>query len=102
MRLLPIALLALACSLAAHAQTPDTPAPVDKRIYQKVERIHIDDGGTKIDEVRVGGQNQSITVRPLDMPAYEMQPTDLARSRPADRRDGFGGGSQRVWNLLNF
>jgi len=36
------------------------------------------------------------------VPAYEMQPSDMARTRPADSRDGMAGRSQRVWNVLGF
>ena len=34
------------------------------RLNQRVERIRIEDGGSRVDEVRVGGQTQSITVQP--------------------------------------
>lgn len=78
--------------------------PADPRRNQKIERIVIEDGGARIDELRVGGQTQSITVRPkANVPEYEFQPTDLARSRPADNRDGLSSpSSQRVWNLFRF
>jgi hypothetical protein len=103
MRLLP--LLALTLLPAAFAQTPpDVPqAPLDPRKNQKIERIRVEDAGSRVDELRVGGETQSVTVQPRgDVPAYEMQPNDMARSRPADRREGFSGGSQRVWNVLSF
>ncbi len=71
---------------------------------QKIQRIRIEDAGSRIDELRVGGETQSVTVQPkLDMPAWEVQPTDGARSRPEakDRRGGESG-AQRVWNVLSF
>ena len=79
-------------------------APADPRRNQKIERIHIEDGGASIDELRVGGQTQSIIVQPkANLPQYEFQPTDLSRSRPADHRDGLSSpSSQRVWNLFRF
>ena len=54
--------------------------------------------------MRYGGQTQSITVQPkADVPEYEIQPTDLARSRPADHRDGMSSATgQRVWNVFKF
>lgn len=78
--------------------------PVNPRQNQKIERIRIEDSGARIDELRVGGQTQSITVQPKhNVPEYEFQPTDLSRSRPADHRDGLSSpSSQRVWNLLKF
>jgi len=36
------------------------------------------------------------------VPAYELQPSDLARSRPGDSRDGLADRKQRVWNLFGF
>jgi hypothetical protein len=98
--LLLIALL----PLASFAQAPLEREPAgEARKNQKIERIRVEDGGNVIDEVRVGGQTQSITVQPkADMPAYEIQPNDLARSRPADSREGLAARKQRVWNLFNF
>jgi hypothetical protein len=101
----PAAIFALLLAAApAWAQQPvSAPEPLDPRKNQKIERIRIEDAGSRVDELRVGGQTQSITVQPAgDMPAYEMQPSDLARTRPADRRDGMSSGTPRVWNLLNF
>ena len=78
--------------------------PADPRRNQKIERLRIEDGGARIDELRVGGQSQSIVVQPkANLPEYEFQPTDLSRSRPADNRDGLSSpSSQRVWNLFKF
>ena len=77
---------------------------LDPRKNQKIERIRVEDAGNRIDELRVGGQTQNVTVQPKngDMPAYELQPDDLARSRPADSREGLSGRKQRVWNVLSF
>ena len=100
----------LACT-ALSAQTVPAPAPpvqespqAEGRRNQRVERIHVEDGGAAIDEVRYGGQTQSITVQPkANVPEYESQPTDLSRSRPADHRDGMSNATgQRVWNVLKF
>ena len=105
MRALILFSVALACSaLQAQALPPDTPQPPDGRRDQKIERIRIEDNGARIDELRVGGQTQSITVQPkANVPAYEFQPTDLARSRPADNRDGQSSpSSARVWNFFKF
>ncbi|HEX2546580.1 MAG TPA: hypothetical protein VHL79_16985, partial [Ramlibacter sp.] len=76
---------------------------LDPRKNQKIERIQVEDSGNKIEEVRVGGQTQSVTVQPkANVPAYELQPTDLARTRPSDGRDGFAERKQRVWNVFGF
>jgi starvation-inducible outer membrane lipoprotein len=107
-RLLLIAPL-LACTALA-AQTVPAPPLVQEsqategRKNQKVQRIRVEDAGAVIDEVRYGGQTQSITVQPkANVPEYEIQPTDLARSRPADHRDGMSSATgQRVWNVFKF
>ena len=74
------------------------------RRNQKIERIRHEDAGSTIDEVRYGGQTQSITVQPkANVPEYEIAPTDLSRSRPADHRDGMGSATgQRLWNVFKF
>jgi hypothetical protein len=102
MRLLPMLLaVLLPLSALAQAQAPIAREPIgEPRKNQKVERIHVEDGGNTID---VGGQTQSVTVQPkANVPAYEMQPSDLARSRPAESRDGFADRKQRVWNVFGF
>jgi hypothetical protein len=97
-------LVAIAAPAASIAQEPLTREPLDGRRNQKIERIRIEDAGNRIDEVRVGGETQSITVQPkAGVPAYAIQPTDMARSRPQDNRDGLSGATgRRVWNVLDF
>ena len=90
-----------ACVLAQ--ATIEREANLEPRKNQKIERIRIEDKGNTIEELRVGGQTQNITVQPkAAVPAYEIQPSDLARSRPADSREGLAGRKQRVWNVLDF
>ncbi len=119
------ALLALACSAAlgaAQAQTAPATAPAaaaapgpdaaataqeDKnregRRNQKIERIHIDDGGAQVDELRYGGQTQSITVTPKGrMPAYEVKPTDSSRTPSQGQGDAGSGTGPTLWNVLKF
>ena len=99
--------LLLACT-ALFAQTANEPAQRQEREEgrknQRVEFIRIEDGGAIIDEVRYAGQTRSVIVQPkANMPQYELQPADMARSRPADNRDGLSSaGGQRVWNLFRF
>ena len=97
-------LIALLTPAVFAQQPPLTREPAgEPRKNQKIERMVTEDGGNRIDELRVGGQVQSVTVQPkAGAPAYEMQPSDLARSRPADSREGLAGRSQRVWNLFDF
>ncbi|CAN5251424.1 hypothetical protein BH10PSE18_BH10PSE18_05660 [soil metagenome] len=113
----PIArfLFALTCALpfaAAHAQTtpqataaqPDPrQAREDGRKNQKIENIHVEDGGASVDEKRYGGQTQSITVQPkANVPGYSVLPNDGGRERQGQSETGTGGNGPRVWNVMKF
>jgi len=95
---------------AVAAQTPPAAADLQQapqlegRKNQKVEKIRVEDEAVIIEEVRYAGQTQSVTVKPKsNLPQYEIQPTDMARSRPGDNRDGLSAATgKRVWNVLNF
>jgi hypothetical protein len=97
----------LACTALAAQPAPaaqDAPK-LEGRKNQKVELIRHEDDGAIIDEVRYAGQTQSIRVQPKagGLPEYEIQPTDMARSRPADHRDGMASATgRRVWNIFSF
>ena len=69
---------------------------------QRIEHIRVEDEGSRIDELRVGGQTQSITVQPKlgNMPEYEVQPSDGVRNRPRNGAETDTG--SRVWNLKKF
>lgn len=71
-------------------------------IEQKVERIRLQDQGSTIEEVRIGGQTRSITVQPgvTNLPEYEVQPSDGTRHRPRSGSDSTTG--PRVWNVMKF
>jgi hypothetical protein len=80
---------------AAAVVRASDPAIEPGRSNQTIERIRTEDGGSRIDELRVGGQTQSILVQPKgDMPAYEI--------KPADARGGPSQGGVRMWNFLRF
>ena len=101
---LPLAacLLTLCLPLGASAQAPASPAPDSQspaqvlpgRTNQTIERIRVEDKGSRIDELRVGGQTQSISVQPKnDMPAYEIRPADP---------HGSPSSGVRMWNFGKF
>ena len=103
------AFMLVALCTAASAQTAG-PAPeaakatTSERPQKAVERIRTEDAGSRIDEVRVGGETQSITVQPKtgsNVPAYEVKPSDSTKgSAPASTSGGTTG--SRVWNVLKF
>lgn len=115
--LIAFSLVLASAGLQAQNQSQNSPQPApavrealskaeqpDGHRNQRVELIRLEDGGSRIDEVRYAGQTQSITVQPkAGVPEYEIQPTDMARSRPADHRDGLSSATgQRVWNIFKF
>ena len=75
-----------AASPPAHPpQTAATPAP--DPIEKRIERLHFEDAGTQIDELRVGGETRDISVQPRGgMPVYQIQP----------------GSGERSWKILDF
>ena len=79
-------------------------APAERQTDRKIERIHIEDAGSRIDELRVGGETQSITVAPKGgMPAYEVIPATGNRGLATGERGGAGAsGGTRVWKVLGF
>ena len=105
LRLLIVAALAALPLAAAMAQTPaPAAAPQAKpaRPDKKIERIRTEDAGTRIDELRVGGETQQITVQPKTGGApYEVKPAEGARgTAPAATSNDTNG--SRVWNVLKF
>jgi hypothetical protein len=105
-----LAALAWACCApiaVVHAQTPPPDAQqgeaASPRQNQKMESIHVEDAGAKVDEVRYGGRTQSITVSPkANVPSYEVLPEDGRRSRQSQQESGATGNGPRVWNVLKF
>ncbi|MBZ0224358.1 MAG: hypothetical protein WA917_10260 [Comamonas sp.] len=62
---------------------------VERDHGQRIERIVVEDAGSRVDELRVGGETKSITVQPKvggDVPSYQVRPN----------------GGARVWNLGRF
>ena len=101
-----LTLTVLACG-AALAQAPapaPSPTPAKNPPEQRIEQIRTEDQGARIDELRVGGQTQSITVTPKasSLPGYEIQPTEGARTRPTQREGAESSSGPRVWNVLKF
>lgn len=86
-----------ALAQVAPVETPREPASPRDRI----ERITHEDSLTRIDEVRVGGQTQSIDVTPKNgAPAYQIQPDTPGSTDSSGKRTGNAGRSS--WRVLNF
>jgi hypothetical protein len=83
------------------ARTEAAPAP-SGRPDQAIKRIRTEDAGTRIDELRVGGETQQITVQPkTGGAAYEVKPAEGARGAAPSAGSNETNGS-RVWNVLKF
>ena len=113
MRAAPLFTLFLCClapGLAlAQAPAKATPASQSKpadpgagKTEQQIEKIRHEDAGSRIDELRVGGETKSITVKPKgDMPPYELG-TEGGNRNPATTAPDSGKGGSPGWNLFKF
>lgn len=70
------------------------------RTVRSVQR----DAGSTIEELRVGGQTQQISVQPAgSSPSYEVRPANNNTLRQTEnRRAGDGTNGARVWNIKQF
>lgn len=101
-----LALVVAGSAMAQTAAVPVTAAPTqsleqinpndDGRLPkdQLVEHLHTSDSQAILDETRVGGQSQGVTVTNKNRaPNYEVRPI---------RNDNKAANGQRVWNVLKF
>ena len=97
------ALLGSLCAVAQPAQGPGEP-PARLKGDQRIERITVEDSGSRIEELRYGSQTERVHVQPKwpELPAYEVLSNDGAQGRPGAPRDTGGALGERVWNVLNF
>jgi len=91
--ILPLFLAGLSlCQAQTTAPNPSSaggtrPEAQSAGVEKRTERIQIEDAGSRIEELRVGGETRSITVQPKgDMPSYQVQP----------------GSGQRSWTIAIF
>ena len=100
---LPLFLVCLACGLAQAQTAAPEATPTDKpgRTEQRVEQIRHEDAGSRIDELRVGGETKAITVKPKgDAPAYDVAPESTNRNPASAERDRSGGSGG--WKIKSF
>ena len=84
---------ALLTTVLLAAAPAAAPQPGVKESGQRVEHLRVEDGGSRIDEVRVGGQTRSISVQPkvTQLPAYDVRPARQGQQQ-----------GDRVWKIGNF
>ncbi|MEW6694729.1 hypothetical protein Tther_01764 [Tepidimonas thermarum] len=94
---LALAALWLAATSATAAAPTDAAPATPSAPEPKVERLLHQDGHTRIEELRIGGQTRTIDVRTRSgVPGYEVRPIDPGVS---DDRSGAG---VRRWRVLAF
>jgi hypothetical protein len=94
-----------AAAAASGALLIDEIVPEKSRFPEPaIQRTVIEDRGTRIDELRVRGQLQKVTVSPKGgAPGYEVLTTDdgqSAATAASGRSPGSAG--KRVWKVLGF
>ncbi len=111
LRARPLALaIALAAAPCAWAQTASTAVPAEAAPAEsapaakseRIERITHEDGLSRIDELRVGGQTRSIEVQPKNgAPSYEIAPAPGGADLSDSTTKGGSTGKSR-WRVFNF
>jgi len=98
------AALVLACAMCPAVQAQEAGAPKDPAtgIEPKVQLTVIEDDATRIEELKVRGQTQRITVQPKGMKAYEILPADQGRDMSDSAGSQRGAAGKRVWRILTF
>ena len=100
---------ALAPASAVAATPPSTSTTTIEEIEvgragePNVKRTVIDDGRARIEELRVRGQLQKVTVAPKGgAPGYEILLGDGTHTMGDDPGTSRGSAGKRVWNVLRF
>lgn len=96
---LVIAFAVVAAGLGSAARAQEARLPPEPN----VQRTVVQDDAVRIEELKVRGQTQRVTVKPRHAAAYEIVPPAGGRD-PSQNRAGQqpGAGGQRVWHLLSF
>lgn len=102
----PTALTLLLLAGAASAQTPaaaPTPAESPKSVEQRSERLVHMDSGSRVEELRVGGETRSIDVQTRGaLPGYQVTPQTGNQAPDAGLGSRAGGAGRSSWRVLNF
>ncbi len=102
----PIAPFLLVLAGAASAQTPaaaPTKPEPPKSVEQRTERIVHMDGGSRVEELRVGGETRRIDVETRGVvPGYQVAPQTGNQAPDAGLGSRAGGAGRSSWRLLNF
>lgn len=92
---------ALAC-LPPVAIAQSEPASATEPVEPKVQHTVIEDDAIRIEELKVRGQTQRMTVTPKGMKGYEILPADNGRDMADGAGSQRGAAGKRVWRILTF
>lgn len=96
---LPVLAAALACASCAPALAQEA----SRDNEPKVQLTVIEDDAARIEELKVRGQTQRITVQPKGgMKAYEIIPADQGRDMSDSAGSQRGAAGKRVWRVFTF
>jgi hypothetical protein len=99
-----IALAALAACLPVVAQEARPAAAPAGSAEPRVQRIVLEDEGSRIEELRIRGATQRIVVTPKvgTTRSYEIITGDGSRDLGDGANTSRGAAGKRVWNVLSF
>jgi len=88
--------------IAIAARTALALPAADPAPEAQVKQSVIEDDNTRIEELRVRGQTQKITIKPKNAPEYEILMGDGSRELSPGPGSTRAAAGQRVWRLLDF
>ncbi len=94
--------LLLVIAIAARTALAVPAAPPPPAPEAQVKQTVIEDDNARIEELRVRGQTQKITVKPKNAPEYEIIMGDGSRELSPGPGSTRAAAGQRVWRLLDF
>ena len=99
------ALTVLLCIVCRPVAANEAGEPAASRTPEpKVQHIVLEDEGARIEELRVRGQTQRITVAPKGAitRSYEIIPADGSRDLSDSAGSNRGAAGKRVWHMFSF
>ena len=98
-----VAVLAVLTVLAAPAATAQTPGDGGRGGEPNVRLTVIEDGGSRVEELKVRGETRRIVVQSkLGGGRYEIVPADGGRDLAAGPTTPRGAAGQTVWRMFQF
>lgn len=97
-----VACVAVAPWSSAFAQTAPAGAAAQEPVEPRVQHTVIEDDANRIEELRVRGQTQRMTVTPKGLKSYEILPADNGRDMSDGAGSQRGAAGKRVWRIFTF